>query len=86
MRFPKRCYSGHEMRYRLGLFVLALTVTLCLPAEERVDLSIVHRIRTEAFENSKVMDHMFHLTDVNVQRIPESCGLGRRQGPGVWIV
>ncbi len=62
------------MRYRLGLFVLALTVTLCLPAEERVDLSIVHRIRTEAFENSRVMDHMFHLTDVNGPRLTGSSG------------
>jgi len=62
------------MRYRLGLFVLAFTVTLWLPAEERVDLSIVHRIRTEAFENSKVMDHMFHLTDVNGPRLTGSSG------------
>jgi len=74
------------MRYRLRLFMLASAAALWLPAEEQADLAIVHRIRTEAFENSKVMDHMFHLTDVNVQRIPESCGLGRRQGPGVWIV
>ncbi|MCZ2146671.1 MAG: hypothetical protein LC126_02730 [Bryobacterales bacterium] len=74
------------MHYRLRLFMLASAAALWLPAEEQPDLAIVHRIRTEAFENSKVMDHMFHLTDVNVQRIPESCGLGRRQGPGVWIV
>ncbi|MCC6394161.1 MAG: M20/M25/M40 family metallo-hydrolase [Bryobacterales bacterium] len=83
IRFLKRCYAGHEMRYRLRLFVLLFTVTLWLPAEEQVDLSIVHRIRTEAFENSKVMDHMFHLTDVNGPRLTGSSGYRKAAD---WVV
>jgi hypothetical protein len=71
------------MRYRLGLFALAFTVTLWLPAEERVDLSVVHRIRTEAFENSKVMDHMFYLTDVNGPRLTGSSGYRKAAD---WVV
>jgi hypothetical protein len=47
---------------------------LPLAAEEPVDLSIVHRIRTEALQNSKVMDHMFYLTDVNGHRLTGSPG------------
>jgi len=47
---------------------------LPLPAEELVDLSIVHRIRAEALQNSKVMDHMFYLTDVNGHRLTGSPG------------
>ena len=47
---------------------------LLLAAEEKVDLSIVNRIRTEAFENSKVMDHLFYLTDVHGPRLAGSPG------------
>ncbi len=42
------------------LFCLAaISLPLFLIAEEKIDLSIVSRIKSEAFENSKVMDHMF---------------------------
>ncbi|MBI3470045.1 MAG: peptidase M28, partial [Candidatus Solibacter usitatus] len=46
-----------------------------LLAEEKVDLTAVHRIRTEAFQNSKVMDHAFYLTDVYGPRLTGSPGL-----------
>jgi hypothetical protein len=42
------------------------------PAEERVDLEVVHRIKTEAFENSRVMDHLFYLADVYGPRLTNS--------------
>ncbi len=45
-----------------------------LAAEERVDLAAVHRIRAEAFENSKVMDTLFYLTDVHGPRLTNSPG------------
>jgi hypothetical protein len=48
------------------------TIPLLLIAEEHVDLSIVHQIRTEAFQNSKVMDDMFYLTDVYGPRLTNS--------------
>jgi carboxypeptidase Q len=46
---------------------------LCLASfcagQEKVDLSAVHRIKSEAFENSKVMDVAFYLTDVHGPRM-----------------
>jgi hypothetical protein len=57
------------MKY-LTLILLPLTAV----ADEKVDLSAVHRIRTEAFENSKVMDHAFWLTDVHGPRLTNSPG------------
>ncbi len=55
----------------------AVVLAVCAPfvaaaQEEKVDLSVVNRIRTEAFESSKVMDHLFYLTDVYGPRIAES--------------
>jgi hypothetical protein len=36
-----------------------LAMAMPLLSEERVDLDAVHKIRQEALQNSKVMDHMF---------------------------
>src|SRR3984893_19570444 len=44
------------------LFVSLATLVLC--AQEKVDLAVVQRIKQEAFQNSKVMDHLFWLSDV----------------------
>ncbi len=52
----------------------AVSIPIFLLAEEHVDLSIIHRIRAEAFENSKVMDHEFYLTDVYGPRVTNSPG------------
>src|SRR5580692_11803590 len=54
------------------LVCLAAGIPLLLLAGEKVDLLAIHRIKTEAFENSKVMDHMFYLTDVNGPRLTGS--------------
>lgn len=63
----------------------ALTVFLALPfaslAQETVDLEVVHRIRTEAYEHSEVMDHLFQLVDVYGPRITGSPGF---QGAADW--
>lgn len=48
---------------------------MSLAAEEKVDLNAVHRIRMEALENSKVMDHAFYLSDVYGPRLTGSPGL-----------
>ncbi len=42
---------------------LPLLLVACLHAEEKVDLNVVHQIRTEAFERSKVSEHVFYLAD-----------------------
>ncbi len=45
-----------------------------LAAQEKVELSVVHRIKSEAFENSKVMETLFYLTDVHGPRLTNSPG------------
>jgi len=55
------------------LLVLSLfAVALC--AEDKADLAVIQRIKTEAFQNSKVMDHLFWLTDVYGPRLTGSPG------------
>ncbi len=58
-------------------------IPLLLFAEEAVDLSVVNRIRTEAFSNSKVMDTMFYLTDVYGPRLTDSPNF---KAAGDWTV
>lgn len=43
-------------------------------AQEPVNLRAVHEIKNEALENSKVMDHVFYMTDVHGPRITNSPG------------
>ncbi len=43
-----------------------------LPAQDRVDLGVVNLIKTEAFDHSKVMDHLFYLSDVHGPRLTGS--------------
>jgi len=62
----------------LGLITISL-----LSAEEKVDLAMVNRIKAEAFQNSKVMESAFYLTDVYGPRLTGSPGL---QAAGEWIV
>ncbi len=52
-------------------------------SQESVDLSIIHRIKAEAFENSQVMDHVFYLTDVHGPRLTGSPGY---KEAGDWAV
>ncbi len=64
------------------LLVLSLVaVSLC--AEEKVDLAVVQRIKTEAFQNSKVMDHLFWITDVYGPRLTGSPGFTAAAN---WVV
>ncbi|MBV8845131.1 MAG: M20/M25/M40 family metallo-hydrolase [Bryobacterales bacterium] len=60
----------HAVRFLSTVVLCALTAT----AEERVDLDTIHRIKTEALENSKVMEHLFYLTDVYGPRVTNSPG------------
>ena len=58
---------------RLLLAALAL-VPLILSAQDKVNLAAVHRIKQEAFENSRVMEHLFYLVDVHGPRLTGSPG------------
>ena len=60
------------MKRSIVLFFIG--IALLAHSAEEVDLSIVHRIKTEAFQNGKVMDHLFYLTDVNGPRLSGSPG------------
>ncbi|WP_238326028.1 M20/M25/M40 family metallo-hydrolase [Bryobacter aggregatus] len=53
---------------------LALTLAGTLMAEETINLSIANRIKTEAFYNSQIMDHLFYLADVYGPRLNNSPG------------
>src|ERR1035437_3242179 len=51
---------------------------------EKVDLNTIHRIKEEVLgRNSKVMDHVFYLTDVNGPRLQSSKGY---RAAGDWAV
>ena len=60
-------------RCRLPL-VLLLAAASTAAAQETVDLAVVHRIKAEAFQSGKVMDHLFFLTDVGGPRLTASPG------------
>lgn len=66
---------------------LALAALLAVPAlsvaEDKVDLTVVNRLRTESFNNSKVMDTMFYLTDVYGPRLTNSPNY---KAAGDWAV
>ncbi len=57
---------------RTILCLAAVSIPLLVLAAEKVDLLVINRIKSEAFENTKVMDHMFYLTDVNGPRLTGS--------------
>src|SRR5574339_648028 len=67
--------------YWISLFFLLLT-TIAIPSDQ-VDLTVIHRIKQEAFQNGKVMDHLFYLTDVNGPRLTGSPGF---QSAANWIL
>jgi len=59
---------------RLAVLLLPLLPASRMAAEENVDLATVHRIKEEAFTDSKVMESLFYLTDVNGPRLTNSPG------------
>jgi carboxypeptidase Q len=68
------------IRPLLAIFTLS---ALSAFSEEPVDLTTIHRIKAEALENSKVMEHVFYLTDVNGPRLTNSPGL---KSAGEWVM
>jgi carboxypeptidase Q len=61
------------MKKLLIVFLIGFAI-LVQSAEEKVDLSVLHRIKYEAFQNGNVMDTLFYLTDVNGPRLSGSPG------------
>jgi len=69
----KKVLMTNTRRLRTGACMMALAL-FPMFAEERVDLNAIQRIREEALQNSKVMDHVFQLTDVYGPRLTNSPG------------
>src|SRR4051794_3555508 len=68
----------------LAPLVLLTSGLAIAQSTEKVDLSTIHRIKEEALgRNSKVMDDMFYLTDVNGPRLNNSKGY---RAAGDWAV
>jgi hypothetical protein len=78
----KKVIMTHTPCARILTCLLVLGL-LPIHAEERVDLGVIHKIREEALQNSKVMDHVFQLTDVNGPRLTNSPGFF---GAADWVV
>ena len=62
--------------------LLLLLAAKPLLAADPPDLNVVHRIRTEALQNSRVMNHMFFLTDVYGPRLTNSPAFHQAAG---WV-
>jgi hypothetical protein len=63
-----------EIMRALACFLSFTLVAQTVSAQEPVDLAAIHKIKAEAFQNSKVMDHLFWLTDRYGPRLAGSKG------------
>ena len=63
--------------------ICALVTVSGLFAAEHVDLYTINRIKNEAFQNSKVMENAFYLTDVYGPRLTGSPGI---QAAAEWAI
>ncbi|HEX4824266.1 MAG TPA: M20/M25/M40 family metallo-hydrolase [Candidatus Polarisedimenticolaceae bacterium] len=66
--------SRSYLARRTVALLIALLPVSALAGDEKVDLATVHRIKDEAFRGSKVMEHLFFLTDANGPRLTNSPG------------
>ena len=57
------------MKRILRLLAFGMAVALVAIAQEKVDLETIYKIKQEAIQNSKVMDHLFWLTDAYGPRL-----------------
>ncbi len=57
------------------LLIALLTLSFRADKGDKPDLSVIHRIKNEGFNNSKVMETLFELTDVNGPRLTGSAGM-----------
>lgn len=71
------------MRKLTPLLLLTAISALATYAQEKVDVSVVERIKQEALQNSQIMEHAFFLSDVYGSRFTGSSGF---QAAGNWAV
>lgn len=63
------------MKQLFRVFVIGAAALALAPAQEKVDLDAIYRIKREALQNSQVMDHASWLTDVHGPRLTGSANL-----------
>ena len=63
--------ESSNLRHLPLIFVVFASI---LPAQEKVDLAVLSRIKHQAFQDSQVMDDLFYLTDVYGPRLTNSPG------------
>src|SRR2546430_2710972 len=69
--------------YRLLLFASAIILmSFVIERTDKPDREIINRIKQEAFDNSKVMETLFQITDVTGPRLTGSTGLRHAQD---WV-
>src|SRR5215510_15220441 len=71
------------MRGAGGFLLLVAVSAQALFAQDRVDVSVIERVKYEALQNSQVMEHAFFLSDVYGPRLTGSPGF---QAAGTWVV
>jgi hypothetical protein len=74
IREPREPEDERTMNARNVALLGAVATIPAHAAAEEVDLAVVHRIKSEAFANGRVMDHLFFLTDVGGPRLTASPG------------
>ena len=67
----------------IRLAVITLSIAVLGTAQDRADLEAIYKIKQETLQNSKVMDHMFYLTDVNGPRLTGSANYRKA---AEWVV
>jgi carboxypeptidase Q len=66
----------------IAMLLISVPAIPAVPADD-VDLAVVHRIKAEAFRNSRVMEHMFQLSDRRGPRLTNSPGY---RAAAAWAV
>ncbi len=67
----------------LALLLLLSVAGLAVQTSERVDTAAIGKIREQGLKQSKVMDHLFQMTDVHGPRLTGSPGI---ESAGDWAV
>src|SRR5262245_55478752 len=74
---------GGFMKTAQFFFTLFLFAIFGSAAEETLDYKVINEIKQEAFQDGKVMDHLFYLSDVHGPRLT---GSPEFQEAASWVV
>ena len=66
--------TGSRLNSSMRKIAFCLLAVLPLGAQEHVDLGVVDRIKSEAFDRSRVMDHLYQITEAHGPRLTGSPG------------